>query len=232
MRLLKRFFIGIAIAVCVVVLGAIVPRPLFEQAKEGEASRRILVIANPIHTDIVLPLDSDVAARFANLGAAGLPILHPNAEWLVFGWGSRAFYIETPTWSELKPGPLFKALTLDTSVMHVAVTGGIDTALPQVTEYWLDDAAFERLMTVIEASFVKGPDGQPVHIVGEAYGSNDAFFEAHGSFNALVGCNTWTARVLREAGLQTGWWNPLPQSLAWSLSLHNERQDLAGGSQP
>ncbi|HTV69367.1 MAG TPA: TIGR02117 family protein [Rhizobiaceae bacterium] len=221
MRVLKRVSAGIAIAVLVVFLGTVVPRPLFEQARAGEATRHILVIANPIHTDIVLPLDADVGERFTNLAAASLPVTHPNAEWLVFGWGSRAFYIETPTWSELKPGPLFKALTLDSSVMHVAVTGAIDTALPQVKEYWLNDAEFERLMTVIEASFVRGSDGQPIHLAGESYGPDDAFFEAHGSFNALVGCNTWTARALREAGLQTGWWNPLPQSLAWSLNLHN-----------
>ncbi|MBX3575639.1 MAG: TIGR02117 family protein [Rhizobiaceae bacterium] len=221
MRVLKWVAFGAAAVVLAPVLGTVVPRPFLAQPASGEPLRTILVVANPIHTDIVLPLDPDVAARFAGLGASGLPVLHPQARWLAFGWGSRAFYIETPTWSELKPGPLFKALTLDDAVMHVTVAGSVDTAQSGVTEYRLDAAAFQRLVDAIDASFAKSGGDEPVPVAGAAYGPNDAFFEAHGRFNALVGCNTWTARALRTAGLQTGWWNPLPQSLSWSLALHN-----------
>ncbi len=54
-------------------------------------------------------------------------------------------------------------------------------------------------------------------IEGAAYGLDDAFFEARGGFNALAGCNTWTAAMLRQGGLTTGWWTPLPQLLDWSV---------------
>ena len=40
-------------------------------------------------------------------------------------------------------------------------------------------------------------------------------------FNALAGCNVWTAASLRQAGLKTGWWTPLPGLLGLSLKLHN-----------
>ena len=76
------------------------------------------------------------------------------------------------------------------------------------------------MLAFIRASFAEA-NGAPVHIEGAHYGDADGFFEANGSFNALIGCNTWTARALRQAGLQTGWWNPLPQTLAYSLALHN-----------
>ena len=219
MRTIRRVALGLALVVLVVVLGILVPRPLWPADSPGQPVRRILVVGNEIHTDIALPLDADVVARFAAM--TGLPLGHPEARWLVFGWGSRAFYIETPTWSELKVGPLFKALTLDSSVMHVGLAGPIDDTSPAVTAYMLDDAAFARLSDFIAATFVAGADGLPVRVDGASYGEFDAFYEARGSFNALVGCNTWTARALREAGLRTGWWNPLPQSLAWSLALHN-----------
>ncbi|MGG2475846.1 DUF2459 domain-containing protein, partial [Rhizobium sp. BR5] len=42
------------------------------------------------------------------------------------------------------------------------------------------------------------------------------FFEANGWFNAVAGCNTWSAAMLREAGIRTGWWTPLPPLLRWS----------------
>jgi uncharacterized protein (TIGR02117 family) len=58
--------------------------------------------------------------------------------------------------------------------------------------------------------------------LGKSYGSDDAFFEANGYFNALLGCNTWTAAALRAAGVKTGWWTPLPPLLITSLHLHND----------
>jgi uncharacterized protein (TIGR02117 family) len=73
----------------------------------------------------------------------------------------------------------------------------------------------------VEQGFRQGQDGGPEKIEDAAYGEYDLFFEANGNFNALAGCNTWTAGALRAAGLQTGWWTPLPITLFYSLRLHN-----------
>ena len=208
----------LVIAAALLLAGMLIPRPFFAAPYSGPASRRILIIGNPIHTDIAIPLDPDVSARFEPLVRAGIRADLPGARYLVFGWGGRAFYIATPTWADLKPGPLFTSLTLDASVMHVGVAGAIDEA--QVRGFNLTDAEFERLLAFIEGSFQTGPDG-PVWIPDSAYGELDGFFEAKGHFTAVLGCNTWVAQALREAGLQTGWWNPLPQTLGMSLDLHN-----------
>ncbi|WP_318246556.1 DUF2459 domain-containing protein [Rhizobium sp. T1470] len=60
-----------------------------------------------------------------------------------------------------------------------------------------------------------------------SYGENDAFFEAEGYFNAFLGCNTWTATALRQAGLVSGWWTALPWMLRASLWLHNDQAAFA-----
>lgn len=220
LKLIRLLFLAIA-AICLLVLaGTVVPRPLFAVHDASDPQYRILVISNPIHSDIAIPLDAGVLARFASLVSAGLPASEPGVRYLVFGWGSRAFYIETPTWSELKAGPLFSALTLDESVMHVSVAGAIDEAAGPIRGFDLTDAQFGRLLAFIEASF-RGGAGGPVSIPDAAYGAHDVFFEANGRFTALLGCNTWTAAALREAGLRTGWWNPTPQTLGVSLDLHN-----------
>ena len=208
----------LVIVAALLLAGTLVPRPFFAEPDSGPASRRILAIGNPIHTDIAIPLDPDVLARFEPLVRAGIKADLPGARYLVFGWGGRAFYIATPTWADLKPGPLFTSLTLDASVMHVGVAGAIDEA--QVRGFNLTDAEFERLLAFIEGSFQTGPDG-PVWIPDSAYGELDGFFEAKGHFTAVLGCNTWAAQALREAGLRTGWWNPLPQTLGMSLDLYN-----------
>lgn len=222
MRRFLRYLAMLAVALALAgVLGALVPRPLWPPpAAAGEGTRRILVLRNPIHTDIAIPVDDDVRRRFHFLADAGLPVDAPEIRYLVIGWGGRAFYLETPTWSQLKAMPVLKALTLDTSVMHVDVAGVIMEPHPDVAGFDVDRQHFSALLDYIAASFRQGTNG-PVVIEGAAYSAFDRFYEANGSFNALVGCNTWTAAALRAAGLRTGWWNPLPASLGRSLELYN-----------
>jgi uncharacterized protein (TIGR02117 family) len=221
-KIARRFFLVIFAVALAVALGMLIPRPILStaEAEGADVTRRILVLTNPIHTDIAIPIDAGIREKFALLEQAGIPAGHPDARWLVFGWGGRAFYLETPAWSELKPLPVLKALTLDRSVMHVQVAGDIAEPHPAVTGFDVGEAEFDRLVDFIADSFERG-EGGPILIVGAAYGGDDRFFEAKGYFNAFAGCNTWTARGLREAGLRTGWWNPLPVTLAASLRLHN-----------
>ena len=233
---MKRAFFRICLALAAllvfVAMGTFIPRPLWPQSPSGEpATQRIVLLRNPIHTDIAIPLDDRSLASFSAIVGSGIQADLPGARYLVFGWGSREFYIETPTWSELKPGPLFAALTADESVMHVDVMGEIDLAHPTVQLFEIEDQAMYRLQDFIAASFRSGPEG-PIRLSDAGYGDLDAFFEANGHFNALVGCNTWTAQALRVAGLRTGWWNPLPQSLGVSLALYNRAYLGTGGSQP
>ncbi|MGE7367846.1 TIGR02117 family protein [Neorhizobium sp. NPDC001467] len=227
---MRRFSRWLLVAMMVVPLvgaiGTFLPRPLLapERPVLAADTRRILVLSNPIHTDIAIPLDDETRAAYAFLGASGIPVADPRARWLVIGWGGRSFYLETPTWADLKPMPLFRALTIDRSVMHVELAGPIDESHPSVRAYLLSPAAFRHLSSFIEASFVR--DGTTVRPIPDAgYGAYDRFFEAHGAFNALVGCNTWTAAALRAASLRTGWWNPLPQTLVMSLDLYNRSEE-------
>ena len=210
-----------AIGLLAVTLGALVPRPLWRAANANPlTTRHILVLKNPIHTDIAIPVDDAVRERFHFLVAAGIPADIAEVRYIVFGWGGRAFYLETPTWSELKAVPVMKALTLDTSVMHVDVAGDITQPNPGVAGFDIGEHRFAALLDFIAASFQQGPNG-PVLVEDAAYSSFDRFYEANGHFNALVGCNTWTAAALRTAGLRTGWWNPLPASLGLSMRLYN-----------
>jgi uncharacterized protein (TIGR02117 family) len=219
-RALRYLATLVGAVVLAAALGTFVPRPLWPVAMAGgEGTPRILVLKNPIHTDIAVPLDDGVRQRFAFLADAGLPVGAPEARYIVFGWGGRAFYLETPTWSQLKAAPVLKALTLDASVMHVDVAGAIEEPHPDVAGFDIDEQHFSALLDYIAASFQQGPDG-PMVIDNAGYSSFDRFYEANGHFNALIGCNTWTAAGLRVAGLRTGWWNPLPISLWWSVRLY------------
>ena len=205
-------------------IGALVPRNPASQSTDQVAQQTIYVVSNAIHSDIAVPIDSRLLTKFGFLAEAGFDLAHPGANWIVFGWGSRAFYINTPTWSDLKPGPLLTALTLDReSVMHVIRVGAIDPTSRNVQAIELTPGQYNRLLSSIAGSFLTSGEGSGVELIeGAGYTPNDAFFPAHGWFTALNGCNTWTAHMLREAGVRTGIWTPLPMTLLWSLNLHNE----------
>lgn len=228
-KLVRRAIVGLCLVAILLVLlmglGTLVPRPLFDstqaEASGSDKKRTILVLSNPIHTDIALPADPDVLETFSFVSDAGLSLDYQGVFWVVFGWGGRSFYVETPTWGHLRPGPVIDALTWDRSVMHVRRTGPIAVELESVREVHLSEIEFERLLDHIRSSFELDRDGGPIPIPNAAYDAHDFFFSAKGGFNALLGCNTWTARALRSAGLQTGTWTPLPMTLNWSLDLHN-----------
>ncbi|NKL07632.1 TIGR02117 family protein [Rhizobium leguminosarum] len=206
--LLRIVFLLVLSAVC----GTLIPRPLIApvEASSAAVTHRILLLLGPIHTDIAIPLDAETRAAFSFLDDTGFPLGHPNAEWLIIGWGGRSFYLETPTW----------ALTIDRSVLHVDLAGHISEPQPTVTAFDVSEDQLAQLRAFISDSFVRD-GGAVVPIADAGYGEIDRFFEARGYFNALFGCNTWTAAALRSAGLRTGTWNPLPQALRLSVSVYN-----------
>lgn len=220
MRWLKRLAVLLGVIAVFIGLGASVPRPLFSPADNEPRTRRIFLLSNPIHTDIAVPIDASLLEAFTFLKSDGLPVDLPNARYLVFGWGGRAFYLETPSWSELKLAPLMKGLTADSSAMHVALGGeiaeGADAMPLHITE-----AHYRDLLAYIRSGFTHDKNGAPIHIAGSGYGDYDTFYEGNGVFTALLGCNTWTSAGLRRAGIRTGLWNPLPSLLRMSLRMHN-----------
>ncbi|WP_271025592.1 MULTISPECIES: TIGR02117 family protein [Rhizobium] len=226
-KIFKRVLLAVLALVAIAALGIVVPRPFWrDQPSPAERSHRILMLSNPIHTDIAIPVDDDLITRFGFLRAAGLDLDNPNLRYLVFGWGGRSFYVETRTWADLKVEPVLKSITLDRSVIHAELAGEIPENAPEVTVLNIDADGLERLKQFILGSLVSADSG-PVSLLGSNYGANDAFFEARGYFNAFMGCNTWTAAGLRQAGLKSGLWTVLPWMLRLSLTLHNERDRFA-----
>ncbi len=233
MRMLLKSLRVVTIAVGVVLLcallGVVLPHPPVATQAGEERTHRILILSNPIHTDIAVPIDDELRRKFDFLPSAGLDYNLEGARYIIFGWGGRAFYTETPTWADLKPMPVLKSLTLDRSVMHVELGGEIPADSPYVTAVNLDDIGLQRLLDAVRKSFADSA-GVPSLLNGYAYGPYDRFFEANGYFNAIAGCNTWTAAMLRQAGVFTGWWTPLPWMLRMALSLHNGDDRVPAGA--
>lgn len=200
------------------LVGALVPASPASGRSPGEPER-IYLATSLLHADFAIPATEEVKRRFAFLRPAGLPLDHPDLRYLVFGWGSRAFYIATPTLADIRPGPVVKGVFGDRSVMHVVAAR--DVAIdPGVMAIDLPPGGLERLASFIEQGFARDEAGAPVHIPDAAYGSSDAFFEGVGRFDIIRPCNIWVAEGLRRAGIGTGTWTPTTLSLRLGLQWH------------
>jgi len=78
-------------------------------------------------------------------------------------------------------------------------------------------AEYRRLVEFARASFQYDPKGRTMPILGRGYGASDMFYEAVGPYSAVYTCNSWTGAALRHAGVKTGVWTPLSQSIMWRL---------------
>lgn len=181
----------------------------------GPSAHRIGLLQGPIHTDLLFPLTPDLCARFAFAEAAGVPLQHPDARWLMLGWGSKAFYTTAGTYADITASAVLTAATGDDAVIRLEVTGPLPDAAPSLRYLTLSDAQYQALLRQIEGVF----DGQtPLDHPG--FTATDAFFPAHGRFHALRTCNVWLGEVLNGAGVPYGLWTPATWSVTLALDWH------------
>jgi uncharacterized protein (TIGR02117 family) len=194
----------------ILLVGLIPVNNDFEPSPEGI---EILVISSAIHADIVMPIETDGVNWRERFPAACFRGDTSEATHVAIGWGDKGFFLETPTWGDLKASTTAHALLWPSdSCMHVRLTKA---------EYLSEDARavrispeqYQRLVRYITATFQQNGDGSFVPITGYHYGRNDAFFDAHGTYHGLNTCNSWAGRGLQAAGVRTPWLTPLPKTV-------------------
>ncbi len=191
---------------------AIVPGPGNDLS--GPATRQIGLIQGPIHTDILLPLTPGLRADFAFAEAAGVPVQHPDAEWLMFGWGSAAFYTTAGTYADITAGAVLTAATGDSSVIRLDLTGTL-TPMENLSFLNLSEPQYQALVAQLLATFA---DRTPLDHPG--FTANDAFFPAKGRFHLFRTCNVWLGQTFRAAGIPFGLWTPANWSVNLALDWH------------
>ena len=102
------------------VIGVVGLFPANRDFRAPDHGVKIYVFSGPVHTDLILPVESpskDWRKAFPSEGFATSPDAFSH---VAIGWGDRGFYLETPTWAELKASNAVKAMLLPSqSVMHV-----------------------------------------------------------------------------------------------------------------
>lgn len=178
------------------------------------ADIEIYIVTNGVHTDVVMPVKSPTI----NWSSVVLFEHTKNADtslpYVAMGWGDKGFYLETPTWADLKFSTAFKAsFALNTTAMHTTFCGWPKESA-NCKKIILSNQQYQRLTKFISSSFIIDEKGAYKKIITNAnYNSNDAFYEANGRYSLFYTCNTWANNALKSCGQKACWWTPFDSGI-------------------
>ena len=174
----------------------------FRQPKEVE----IFLLSNGVHTDIVVPLQNEVKDWSKSVRIENTKAKDFSAKYVAFGWGDKGFYLETPTWADLKMSTALKAATgLSSSAIHTTFYKKMKEN-ESCKKILISKENYAKLVAYIDASFQVENERLIKIATDYTYGNNDAFYEAKGSYSLFYTCNTWANSALKAAKQRAGFW--------------------------
>ena len=153
----------------------------------------VYIVGRGWHTDIGLPVDQ------VDGPLAGLEGDFPGVRVMLFGFGERNYLMARGGGS----GEMLTALFPSRSaVLMTALRGPPTEAFPdgQVVTLLLPRDMADRMAALIWQSLEQAPDGTPLRLADGPY-PGSLFYASGETYDAFHTCNTWTALLLRDAGL-------------------------------
>ncbi|PTT19607.1 TIGR02117 family protein [Chryseobacterium sp. HMWF028] len=210
MYLLKVIGIILGIVIIYVILGLLIPYIPVSAKDDGQKKEiPIYIYTNGVHTDIVMPVRNDLQDWSLKIPFANTKSKKTDYQYIGIGWGDKGFYLDTPTWADLKFSTAVKAaFWLSDSAMHCTyyntMKEGDDCKIIMISR-----SQYENLVKYIEDKFDRDQNGNFMLIPTNAvYSDNDAFYDAKGTYSFLYTCNTWSNNALKAAGQKAALWTP------------------------
>jgi uncharacterized protein (TIGR02117 family) len=195
-------------------LAYILSRISVNKEQAANAGISIYILSNGVHTDIVVPTKNELFNWHELVKPEHTLSQDSTAGLVAFGWGDKGFYLETPTWGDLKFSTAFKAaFGLSSSAMHVTYYKGLQQNA-RCKEIRLSKEQYIKLIAYIKQSFLLNEKQGSIHIPTKAmYGDHDAFYEAAGSYHLFKTCNTWANSALKSCGQKACVWTPFESGI-------------------
>ena len=193
-----------------IILALVLPLiPINAEKTDDPKIIEAYIMTNGVHTDLVLPIKTKYIDWSQKLPFENTKGQDSNQNFIAFGWGDKGFYLDTPTWADLKFSTAFKAaFWLSDSAMHCTyykkMTVGADCKKIMLTE-----KQYQNLIKFIDDKFDKDAQGN-YHVIktDAVYDNNDAFYDAKGTYSFAYTCNTWANQGLKVAGQKAAFWTP------------------------
>ena len=177
-----------------------------EDLVENQQEIPIYILTNGVHTDIVLPIKNEHHDWTSQLKFEHTNSKDTTYQYVALGWGDKGFYLETPTWADLKASTAVKAASgLSSSAMHVTFYKSLkENKSCKKIQISLEN--YKKLIAFINESF-QTKSGEFLKIETNAvYGKHDVFYEANGSYSLFYTCNSWANQALKAANQKAALW--------------------------
>lgn len=208
--------IGVLLSLLLVYVLAALVIPLIPVNKITSPSENyidIYILTNGMHTDIVMPVESDEINWSEIIPFSDTKAKQPM-EYIAMGWGDKGFYLDTPEWKDLKFSTAFNAaFWLGDSAMHITFYDQIieNKDCKKIT---ISRAEYQSMVEFFKNSFEYDSNGKVKLIPTDmVYGNNDAFYEAVGTYSFLFTCNTWASDALKVANQTAPLWTATQQGI-------------------
>ena len=177
-----------------------------EDFAENQKEIPIYILTNGVHTDIVLPLKSEHYDWTNQLKPEYTKAKDSTYQYAALGWGDKGFYMETPTWADLKASTALKAASgLSSTAMHVTFYKDLKES-NSCKKLQISSDNYKKLILFINESF-QTKSGEFLKIETDAvYGKHDVFYEANGSYSLFYTCNSWANQALKAANQKAALW--------------------------
>lgn len=209
-RWAKRIFtwIGwILLAYLAILLIGLVPtNNAFQPTQDGVT---IFIVSNAVHADVIVPANNESINWHDEFDDSDFRADRSQTTHVAIGWGDRGFFLETPTWDDLKLSTAANALLIPSeSCLHVSLVR--PEYFPTKSSVTVSQEQYAQLVAFIKDSFRRDKNGRATVIANQAYTDNDAFYKAKGSYHILNTCNSWVGRALYHADVRVPLWSPMP----------------------
>jgi len=179
-----------------------------------EEDRHIFISTNGVHLDIIIPKE------YLRVEITTALQIEEYVNFISFGWGDKGFYLETPTWSDLKFSTAVKAMFLTSeSAMHIT---NYQRSYDDWVKIMVCNEQLELMKSYIMDSFARDGTGQIIEIEDSGYSSYDTFYEAIGSYSCIHTCNFWVNRGLKKALIETSIWSPFDKGVLYQINKHGK----------
>lgn len=192
----------------------LIPSNLRKKNHKGKIP--IYLFSNGAHTDICLPIKHDLFDWSYFIESKDFK--ENDSPYIAFGWGDKGFYMETPSWAELKFKTAFKALfKLGSSVMQVVLYDKVPKEEKWFRSLEVNTYQYLRLIRYIQNSFDLDDKQKPKAIPFEGMPCyehlNYNFYEGKGQYHFFNTCNCWVNRALKDMNIKTATWAPFAKCI-------------------
>ena len=215
-KILLRILLALVFATVIYLLFAVVLSfiPVNGSFEEPEQGVTIYVSTNGVHTSYILPSRNSVIDWENYFPPSHFPDSVSVANYFIFGWGEKDFFINTPTWEDFKLSSALKALFIPSeSVLHITKLSHPLKTNENCLPITISASQYETLKNYILQSLVTP---SPLDVPG--YSNRDAFYPYDQSYHLFKTCNDWINRGLNKSGIRSCVWSPFDRGILYQIS--------------